>query len=829
MALIVSLGWAVALLCACAPEVPDHSLRIQVLVVEPVVNARVQMWWLDRDGHPLRRDGRRSEDAALTADNALAEGQTDARGMVELRTGPAYGLIALTATGGTTRDPWVVPADGSGPDTGPDAGPDTGPDAGDVTPEITPEITNDVELRSVLIDFIPGPASHEVVITPLTTLAVRLGEHRLAHPFKEGTYPEAMARAFDLLSTHFWGLDLTRPPGTGPSPSGFDLAVEYTLALHGLATLAHRIAEASGSSGRGFHTLSLLEALLRDASDDRVLLDGIGQEGQIVVGACSPPAALCALDSHTLRAHLASALAFDFLPSAQHNHTGLSLADARLLIEDLRLNVERELFGDTGAIELDGPAPILEIASSPVYDERQDTITFGEHAVPIHAPGADALVDLAQEAACPTVGKHIHRLADPDDNALRWEITVYDRTGWSSTGAAPAPLAYRVKRRDPLAASDVCSTEAGPAWLTDWLSTDGVGSEAEGGISYEVVLLRDDVPALADVAEGELEIVFRGQDALGREAVACRCWNHVLLPAPLEVGDITVATGVGSLMSRGLHPGDNLAPLLNGVPLDQAVVLASFELRNGTDAPTYVRTSVEQPLVRFTKCWQRSNAELSSTSVPDPDCLAQRTCLSTFPPDRQTVVVVDAGVIEDLVTGVRVQDTSPASDAVIPCAPSQPGVHCVGPRLSPAAARISRVDLLLSDLGALSPRTADEPLDYYFESTLEPPNPASITGAISEGIFRVCRAVDLGLCVRSGYYQYYRSLTAAELIMEDSLSVRVAMVPAPHLRLSPTPDVITKLESFAWSTHEQPLPPFTPSLPPFEPVPACPIPGGSAR
>jgi hypothetical protein len=815
------------LLCACAPEVPDHSLRIQVLAVEPVAGARVRMWWLDRDGHPLRRDGQPTKDTGLTAGSALAEGQTDAQGVVELRTGPAYGLVALMATGGTTRDPWVSPAGGG-------SAPDAGLGAADG------EVTNDVELRSVLVDFVPGPASRDVVITPLTTLAVALGERRLGHPFKEDTYAAAVARAFEILGKHFWRLDLTRPPGE--SPIGFDGAVEYTLALQGLAALAHRIAEASGMSGRSFHTLTLLQSLLRDASDDRALMDGIAPEGRIVLGDCpsTPPGSglagcasadplddpacrsICALDGNTLRAHLASALAFDFLPSA-NNQTGLSIDDVRALVLYLQANVERELFGDAGAIELDGPLPVMELGASPVYDEQQDTITFGEHAVPIHQPGPDSLVDLAQPGACPTVGKHIHRLSNPNDNALRWNVVVRDRTGWSNSSDATAPLQYRIQLRDPLATSDACSTDGNQAWITDWISVDGMAS-TDDGISYEVVLLREDVPELAELGEGEFEIVFRGQDALGQEAVACRCWNHVLLPAPLEVGDITVATGVGSLDAHSLHPGNNLAPLLGQhVPPEEAVVLASFEIRNGTDVPGYVRMSTVQPLVRFTKCWQRGNTELSFTSVPDFTCIPQQTCLSMFPPDRQTAVVVDTGIVNDFVTELRVQETT-APPAIGACVPGDDDTRCIGPRISPTAARVHRVDLMIGNLSALAPRTSSEDPGIYFESTLAPPDATPITGVISEGIFHICARVEFGTCSTSGMYQYYRALSAAELVMEDTLSVRVTMIPAPHLRLSPITDAITKLESFAWRTHEQSLPPLFPVLPLSEAPPPCPIP-----
>ncbi len=347
----------------------------------------------------------------------------------------------------------------------------------------------------------------------------------------------------------------------------------------------------------------------------------------------------------------------------------------------------------------------------------------------------------------------------------------------------------------------------------------------DGGVLYEVTLLRDRVPALATELQAELEIVFRGRDALDREIVACRCWNHVLLPVPLEVGDITVSTGPGSLAARSLFPGNNIAPLLNGVPLEEAPALASFLIRNGTDEPAYVRFSITQPLVRYTKCWRRSNAELSISDTPDPQCVEREECLSTFPLDRQTIVAVDSGIIEDLVTGLRIQDvTADSSTTVEWCAGCDVPEHTIAPRLPSIDPRTYRVELLLSDLGALAPRTASEPPSLYFEAVLDPPYLTSITGLIAPDILHVCTSFD-GTCRQTGMYQYYRLVAAAELTMGDPLSVHVTTAPLSRTPQEATGSIFTELESFAWSTHEPNLP--NPPQPPIMDMPSCPLADGS--
>jgi hypothetical protein len=833
-------------LVSCAPEAPDHRVRVQVVAAGPVVGAEVSLWWVDRDGHPLTRDARPSRDAELSSENALTQGRTDEQGAVELPLGPAYGLIVLEARGGSTDDPWIDLSSGPSEGMGDSGG--------------QSEIPVTIPLRSVLIDFVPGPDSRDVVISPLTTLAWAFGEGRLTHPLKTETYYVAMTRAFEMLGRHFGGpgagsgtgpdagpddaIDIAR----GPIPTGLDQplpgltpAARHLLALQGMASLAHRITEASGISGRSFHVLSLLAALLHDIADGTGLVDGVSVDGPVLVDVCPVPddcteaeiacRPICWLGANTLRAHLASAVAFDVLPSPL-NQTTLTLADVRPFIEHLQNNAEPELFDDVEPDELDSPAPIVEVTSSPVFDERLDVITFGEDAVPVHTAGANALIDLGQTEDCPTVGKHVHRLAAAGTNPLRWQVMVRDRTGWPAPGDFPVALEYRVKRRAPAAQPGsvaACSTEttidSKQDWLMDdWLPAEPIASAEDGAAVYEVTLLRDRVPALATEPQAELEIVFRGRDALDGEAVACRCWNHVLLPVPLEVGAITVATGPGSLAARSLHPGNNIAPLLNGVPLEEAPALASFVIRNGTDEPAYVRFSLSQPLVHYTKCWRRSNAELSINPSPDPQCVIRRECLSDFPPDRQSVVAVESGIIEHLVTGLRVEDVATGSSTTIEsCSGCDVTEHTIAPRFQSTDPRTYRIDLLISALGALAPRTAVEPPGFYFETVLAPPFLTPITGVIAADILQVCTSFD-GMCRQTGMYQHYRLVAAANLIMDDRLSVHGTTAPLSRIPQQATGSISTELESFAWSTHEPNLP--NPIQPPTPELP-CPIVDGS--
>jgi hypothetical protein len=855
-----ALTSALVVLLSCAPERPYHAVRVQVVAAGPIADAEVLLWWVDGDGHPLTKGGRRSRQAALSPGNALARGHTDQQGVVELPTGPAYGLVVLAARGGLARDPWVEAAsdaDAGAPCEACDAAAPCGacePADGEPAPVALPV---DIELRSVLRDFIPGPESRDVVISPLTTLAAAMGENRAARSVAPLTYAESMRQAFASLGAHFGGIDLAR----GPVPASADQPIPglgatamHVLALQGLAGLAHRIAEESGIAGRSFHTMDLLAGLLLDLGDSLGVFDGMSINGPVIVGACPVPdgctqdssgcRSICRLDASTLRARMASTLALDFIP-APFNRTTLSIADIHPFLDHLEANVDGVLFGGANPTkpedDIDSAPPAIEVGSSTAYDERHDVVTFDEDAVPIHVPAEDALVDIGQKFTCPTVGKHIHRLADPDANPLRWHVVLRDRSGWRASGDPEVSLDYRVKQRSVRVVSDSrdaghavdsgdaahdgsCDDDSGHGWLTGWLPAQPIGSVDDNGILFEVTLLRDRVPALAEGHTGELEIAFRGRDRENREVITCRCWNHVLLPAPLEIGELTVPMGPGSLRARSLHPGNNIAPLINGVPLDEAPALASFLVRNGTDQPGYLRFFVEQPLVHYTKCWRRTNAELHIVD-DDLGCLGRGECFVAFPPDRQTIVAVDEGIIEHLITAIRVQDVlTQSSVSVEVCAGCDIPEHTIAPRVASAGPRTYRVDLLVSDLGVLAPRTALEPPALFFETVLEYPFLTSITGATAADLFNLCTLVDGELCREMIVHQYYRLLSAAELAFETPLSVRAAAVPLSQTSVEAAITIFRELESFAWSTHEQHLPDILRPSPPNPPQ--CPVAGG---
>src|SRR5690606_9450371 len=122
-------------------------------------------------------------------------------------------------------------------------------------------------------------------------------------------------------------------------------------------------------------------------------------------------------------------------------------------------------------------------------------IVFDEQGVPVHTAG-DTRVELGATAndadTCPVVHKFVHRMDDPDDNAIRWQFEIVDQRG---AGIAAEGGAYRLRLRQP---GEDTGEDTG-AWLTDWLPAHPLGS-VENGVRYEAVLLRSKIPALGSVS-----------------------------------------------------------------------------------------------------------------------------------------------------------------------------------------------------------------------------------------------------------------------------------------------------------------------------------------
>lgn len=356
----------IALLAAgCAQERPSFEQRIQVYLSAPVAGADVYLWWVDGDGHPLRKDGTRHATAGLDSSTAAASGCTDDSGSVVFDDADfVLGTFVLGARGGSYLDPWLL-AEGSS--------------TMEAMLSLT-ELGNEFGLWSVVTDYVPpardwarGMEPAPFVISPMTTLARAMAERsmdpgapRLAGSSASvGLWHEAMRDSFARLGAHLGDVDLTRgalpdwlpgmpnqtdqpgqnhggraPGSPGPDSDvtlpAFDEQARRGLILAALPSLARRMARAADVPVRSFHTQHLLALLLEDTADSLGLLDGIGPMGQLMAGVCAPPdgcagqerdaatcRAVCALDSNTLRADLASALAFDFLGSPL-DRTGLT-------------------------------------------------------------------------------------------------------------------------------------------------------------------------------------------------------------------------------------------------------------------------------------------------------------------------------------------------------------------------------------------------------------------------------------------------------------------------------------------------------------------------
>ncbi len=825
---------------SCAPETVANHQRVQVYLSAPVAGATVYLWWLDGDGYPLRKDATRHATRELGVSRAVASGVTDESGAVVIDDASfVYGTFVLMARGGSYVDPWLV-AEGSSPE--------------EATLALT-EPGSDFALWSVVTDYIP-PRQDEAatfVVSPLTTLARAVAERRLLQPAdgreSEALWYETMRDTSALLGTHLGGVDLTQGPLPAwlpglPEPAApvampvspvtpvsddvsslvLDDRTRHGLVLVAFPSLARQMAQAAGIPVRSFHARHLLALLLEDAaSPDGGLLDGIGPAGSLVAGVCELPSgcaagdamcrAICVLDSNTLRADLASSLAFDFLGSAL-DRTDLTLADVLPLIEYLRTNQEPRLFGhDAPVIELGGPRPSVRVLPTTVHDELGDTIVFDERGVPVHTAGPGTVpVELGapDDTLCPVVHKFAHRLDDPGDNAIRWQFEVVDQRGAGiDPGIGPGAGMYRLRLRAPGAPGQ----DAGQL-LTDWLPATALDSVPDG-VRYEVVLVRSQVPALGTVS-GEFEIEFRGADALGLETMpARRCWQHVVLAAPLQVRSVAEATGEGSLHEANLEPGNNLAPLLDGVPLEQGRSVLDVEIANGTAEGVYVTLSIEQALATFRKSWQKTNALVDDAG--ESDCLITGDCTFNFPPDRRTVIVTDeAGTMEGLVSGLLVQDVITAQ-LVTPCAGCDAGEYRIEPRFALGDPRVYRVRFVVTDLRVLAPQPLGVSFGPFTDVSLDPEVlPISITGR-TFGRFRSCEFA-LGeplRCMFESVYQHYVALTEATVSLPGiHLLGRTSPLPAlPPLMPPAQPDVLgapVGLEMYQWSTTETTLPPPNP-------------------
>jgi hypothetical protein len=754
--------------------ISNGTMTGQVLAGSPVEGAQVQIWQLGQDGERLER---------------LFETATGGNGHWSVDIKFIQGPIEIEARGGVTVEPWA---------------PDVKISSG--------------AFRAVIIDYVSGYPAH-LMVTPYTTIAAALGEAWLDQDSPSGAKPayrETMRAAYQLLGQHLGGVTLFgQPPMDTNAPVVFiDESARHALMIAALSTLAERIARAASPgmpSAQDINTVSLAAALEQDARDG--VLDGRGPDGLIRVGPCDQPSgctsepgacvpAVCELDSNTLRAELATALAFDFLPSPR-NWTGRGFNDLRSIIEAIWTNDEPRLFGDAPIEPLGGELPVVVIQPTQIYDETLDTITFTSAAEPIHTVSGPPIV-LDDSEVCSTVRKYVNRMDAPTDNPLHWEFQVIDRRG---VGIKPGAGEYRVGIRGQ---GDV-------TWLTDWQNATQLAS-VEGGYQYEIRLTRSMLPELA-TTRATFQLELRGMDTLGQTTLVSRpCWEHVPLAAPLWVSE---AREVPANDPRSLHSvgiGKGLAPLLNGVPLSQGKAIMEFEIKNGTDDPVYVTLDVDQSITTYTKSWQKTNAELFPNQTPS-HCLRDGRCTLGFPPDFGTTIATDiSGAIDRLVHGVWIEDMA-TGEQLVPCPSCDATEYRIEPRNQGGAPRTYRVSLMVTDLSALAPRPVDVDHGPYSDVSLDPDIYVFTISGRRFTRLSVCFNTDMQdslVCTQEEEYVHYLALSHIALMM-DWLRVTgrtrattnlPAAFPSPQ---SSTFGLPVRLGPVSWSSQQ------TPSLPESKP------------
>jgi hypothetical protein len=455
-----------------------------------------------------------------------------------------------------------------------------------------------------------------------------------------------------------------------------------------------------------------------------------------------------------------------------------------------------------GIEELDSP-PIVRMLPTMVHDELGDAIVFDERDVPVHT-SSDRMVTLGQPGSgaifCPVLHKFTHRLDDPNDNAIRWQFEVVSQ-GTARVDAEAGMYRLRLRQSPSDFGGD-------SGWLTDWLPAQAVGT-VENGVQYEAVVLRSQVPSLATV-RGTIEVEFLGANELGVESVPIRyCWQHVPLAAPLQVRNVVEATGPGSLHETNLDPGNNLAPLLEGVPLEQGKAVMELEIVNGTAEAVYATLAIEQDQATYSRSWQKTNAFLFAE--PPSDCLGMGECPLDFPSDRRTVLVKDeAGTLDGVINGLVVQDIF-TGQRISPCESCDPNTYLIAPRATIGDPRVYRVRLLITDIRVLAPQLPGVSLGPFSDMPLDAERLLTSVAGQTFGRFRVCMNVLDTQCVTSRVYQHYLALTEASLSLPR---VHITARTSPSLELlaiapPEQPGVLgapVGIEEYHWSTVEEPLP-----------------------
>lgn len=727
---------------ACGPGGDDFppptsgSVSGTVVAFGPVFNARVRVYRIEEDG---------------TRIGIYEETRTDAFGNYSIRLGsfPEYGPgleirpYLVTASGGATR------LLGS-----------------DELIQLSPDWYDGEYAQAVVA--VPPSSRISLTLSPLTTLAKAVGEQRFAQRL-EPTYIEAMRRAYELMSRHFLleyvedEVDLRRivpDPANVPAANGLTLEVRYMLALSALWTLEQSIA---ARSAEPLPLFALSEVLVKDAFGPQAIFDGLGQDGKITVGTCTPA---CELGPQTLRTELTQTMMADFIPSPA-NGTGLDFPDIVEWLYRVAGNDEIALFGNDPPQGFDDiEPPVATALASPFFDESENRVRFDAGLRAIHEHTPAALVDLAAtlDGRCDQVlHKHVDTLrADGDDNPLRWRLAVRDNL----TGAGAEDIRAVLRPGG-----------TGPGYE---LTVSPVTAPGETGRSFDIVA-PGHIPELAQV-EGRFELEIQARDRLENLAApVVGCWQHVPRAAPVHVAPLALASGPGSFAAVNLD-NDDVTKLLGGaVPAAQGLPLARIPITNAGSAVVYLTPQLDEVTGTYDRTWIAARALVRMDDNVDT-CIAggAPTCATALPraprlEDRVIAQPLPALTASDAFLALRVVDAQ--SGEVVPCDGCRPGEA----RLDPG--RSYEVQVVATTLDFLVPAGVDPA--RVARVPVGPSNDRHpLVGMVDEAGHVVCAEPDqgAGLCRGHRVFDLYQALTEARI---DIRAARISARTAPGPSLQP--------------------------------------------
>lgn len=772
---------------------------------------------------------------------------TDEEGRFSLHLTATAALFDITVSGGRVRALAGGPSGSSGAST-------DGGSAGYIS------LSRDDRLRTVVggDDLFGQPT---VVVSPFTTIAAAWAEGPARYAAEQRAIERALGAAeggpaagsgqgthvtaqlgtgdgvqrayeryelaYERFRVHLGVASVRHAALSGPGEPGADEgeAERHQLLLAGFERLAARVGELASLAPDESPEMALVLALSDDVTEDMARFDGVmansaseGGDGaagaQIQLGSCLPvaqctseqgglfvPRCVCRLDANTLRFDLAQSVVEHFYANSG-DFERLTSDDVSKLARDLAESSDLSLFGEQAALAFDGDAPTLEILPSRVADERSDNIQFDELFVPHHESSTSATVDVNIPGACPRVFKHTHRMIDADDNPIHWRVVARDQQ------ALIYRVEYRLRRRGQ------------SEWMTEWIAAEPLPADDSDGREHRAVATRALLPELASEF-GDFEVELRAIDTfLNQSAAALRCWNHNPIAAPLWVGDIDPATGAGSIESLSLGDTNNLAPLLEGggTSIDGTrsdKVIASLDVRNGTDDPVYLDVNVALSDSQYQASWVISSARLTPRS--DNSSCGGGACQIGPGCDKPTIQSAVSGLLDPSSVQVRVIDADNAGDGPLPpCERCEPGVVEIAPRLGESQPSRYIVQFVLTDLSSVRSEygTRIDDLDLHSELSSQ-----SITGTILEDAEHCAHQDPPGLCVARSIFRRYLALKALRLEIDrvevsgdlypsSDISVRVGRrTSAPN-----TFDLLRSLNSREWSVDENSLPTFFPAI-----------------